>query len=132
MNYRNAMLRKIENNGGHGLAYGIPCSELHRKRISEDHIKNADKYRKHMIGRKWTQEQINRRMKTRLEKYNGKYHGVPNPLARPIRCIETGLEYESLGDASRNLGLYPDKIKRIIAKQKDLNGLHYEFIKKEK
>ena len=130
LNYRNAMLQKIANNDGHGLTYGKPCSELHRQRISENHKNNADKYRKHMIGKKWTQEQIEQRMETKRKKYNGKYQGVPSPLAKPIRCIETDEKYESIGDMSRSIGLNTYQIKKIITNQLDFNGLHYEFIDK--
>lgn len=48
----------------------------------------------------------------------------------PIRCIETGNEYTSLSEAARANETKPSRIWTSIEKGREINGLHFERIKK--
>ena len=49
---------------------------------------------------------------------------------KPVRCIETGEEFESLSDAERKTGILGETISRCCrGKQKTASGYHWEFIK---
>ena len=51
---------------------------------------------------------------------------------KPVRCIETGEEFESLSDAQRKTGILGETISRCCrGKQKTASGYHWEFIEEE-
>lgn len=48
---------------------------------------------------------------------------------KPVECIETGIQYESLADAERKTGILGETISRCCSgKQKTASGYHWRFI----
>jgi len=55
--------------------------------------------------------------------------GKDNPVAKAVRCIETGEVYECMSDADRKLNVSDGSVAKCIAgKQKSVKGYHFEKI----
>ena len=50
-------------------------------------------------------------------------------LNKAVRCVETGMEWKSVGDACRAVGVSRGYFSHYLNDGKPLHGLHYEFIK---
>lgn len=51
------------------------------------------------------------------------------PHKRPVRCIETGIVYESLSQAARQNGVRDTSIRRAcLGERKTSNNYHWEFV----
>lgn len=52
--------------------------------------------------------------------------------AIPIRCVETGDEFESMEEAAKRMGTYQSNISHVIqGRRKTANGFHFELIEDE-
>ena len=110
--------------------WGKQLSDKHRRHLSEAHMGN--KSYGGMQGKKHTEE-TKRRMS---ESHKG--HKLSDETIRKmkensgkiIRCVETGIVYDSIGDACRKTGY---KSKTGISRcckglQETYNGLHWEYV----
>ena len=51
---------------------------------------------------------------------------------RPVRCIETGIVYPSIKQASRELNINASGISNVLSGRiKSTKGLHWEYVDKE-
>ena len=50
-------------------------------------------------------------------------------LFKAVRCIETGQEWQSVGDACRAVGVSRSYFSHYLNQRKPLRGLNYEFVK---
>lgn len=48
--------------------------------------------------------------------------------AKPIKCVETGTVYKSIGEAARALGMTPDKFRKAFRKQSTVYDYHFVLI----
>lgn len=108
--------------------------------VSEE---TREKLRQKNTGWKPTPEMIEKsarghRGKPRGEAYWAKMHeiwkGRPRPEGggappKPVRCIETGIEYPSIAEAARNTNSSITKICAVChGHRKSTNKLHFEFV----
>ena len=111
---------------------GIPHSQETRKKISEavKGFKHSDVTRKRMSESKRGDK----------NSFYGKHHTkecirkmvLNQPRRRLVRCVDTGIIYESMADASRKTGVTQGNISNVCnGKQKTARGLKWEFFENE-
>ena len=74
------------------------------------HLKHSDDWRK------WAKE---------------RFSGTGNPMygrGKKTRCVETQEEYQTASEASRKIGVKPDKLLYAIKKGTLVGGFHWEFV----
>ena len=102
----------------------ISCALSHRT-LSEEHKKNLSKSRLGKKGRTFTTEQKEKIKQTMLN----------NPsVSKKVKCIETGIIYQSAAEAVRQLGLKSNHINDCInnpTRYKTCGGYHWERITEE-
>ncbi len=63
------------------------------------------------------------------EKSRRKLIGGNSPKAIPVRCVETGIVYQSNADAARAIGVQVIKISEVARGiRKSVRGLHFEYL----
>ena len=122
-----AMMLRIEANGGHGMNYGKHFSEEARRNNAIAQKKIADVHRQSRLGSKMTPESIAKRTATRISNNGGVY--TINTTSKKIQCIETGEIIPSISELSRRIGISQYLVTRLIEKSQEHNGKHYIFLK---
>lgn len=61
-----------------------------------------------------------------------KYRDHQTSRRKPVRCIETGQEFESMKEASRQTGINPSYLTQVcVGRAHTAGGYHWEFVNKE-
>lgn len=100
----------------------IPSEET-RKKMSESHKGKHDGELNHMFGR--TGE---------LNPFYGQHHSEETlkKLSKRVRCIETGIIYPSIKEASRQTGISDGSICSVCkGKRESVRGYHWEYVTEE-
>lgn len=116
---------KISNGlKGNKNGLGKPCSEEKKQKISA-----AQK------GRPFTEEHKKKISQAKKGKSTGpcseakRQNIIKNKKdKKPIVCVETGIEYESIQECARQLGLYATNICKVLkGKIHSTGGLHFKY-----
>lgn len=87
------------------------------KKLSEEMIKK-------LVAASKTKEAIEK-----MKKNKTWYSGAKNPHAKRVMCIETGVVYGTLNDASKGTNCSCGKISRVCnGWQETVNNLHFKFV----
>lgn len=118
------------------LRKGIKLSEETKQKISYSKkgkkISNTENYKKfgkdnHFYGKHHSDE-----AKTKMS-LNSKMRGRKSPNRKPVKCIETGKEYQCILDAAKEYNTTITCISRVCSgERKTFKNLHWEFIIKNK
>ena len=113
---------------------GHPLSEEHKRKLSEYHKgkkvppKSEDTRKKLSIaltGRKFSEEHC----RHISESKKGTQVGKNNPRARKVRCVETGVVFDTIKDAGEFIGGSPKNIISVCrGKLKTSGGYHWEYV----
>ena len=109
--------------------YGKAFSEEHRQNLSESHKGQVSSYG--MLGKKHSEET---KRKMSESKANHKVSDetrmkIGESNSKKVRCIETGLVYSGLPEASRDTGCPKSGISMCCnGKQKSSKGYHWEYV----
>lgn len=119
---------------------GKKMSEATKKKMAESNCKYwlgkkmpkeaVEKMRKKLKGRKPWNKNTKGIMKANKTSFKiGEVHSV----TKKIKCLESGIIYNSINDASRELNLNSTCIINVCkGKQKQTKGLHFEYVLEEK
>ena len=112
-------------------------------RIGQKHAKSSiEKNRKSHIGKRASKETKQKMSISRKGKNNsmwGKHHTVDAKeknrkaqISKKVICIETGIVYNSLHDATRKTGIHHATICSVCkGKRKIAGGYHWEYVNQE-
>lgn len=127
--------RHLHNNGERNPMYGKPCSEEHKRKMSEARkgkylseetkmkMSEANKGSKNpMFGKKHSDEA----RKKISESHKGKFINRKD-LSKQVLCVETGEVFESIRDAERKTGI--NHISQACnGKRKSAGGYHWTLV----
>lgn len=100
--------------GGGEINDGLHLSEEHREKL-----------RAANVGQKRSPETRQRVSEAR----RGLCMGADHPLARRVRCVETGAEYCAAAEAARQTGVQRDNILACCrGRRKTAGGYHWEYV----
>lgn len=98
----------------------------------------SERQKESLRGKKLSSESIEKRTLSRRERYGGKYssvfhgeqrYGAKNLMSKRVVCIETGVEYPSAADASRETGIdYGHLCANARGKRRSADGTHWKYI----
>lgn len=103
---------------------------IHRM-VAEGFISNDKNLKEvnHLNGNKEDNRSCNLEWCNRTENLIHSYYTLKNRV-KPVRCIETGIVYQSIKEAERATGIYHSSISMCCdGRQKKTHGTHWEFVK---
>lgn len=101
------------------------AQKLRGRKVSKTCREKLSKIKK---GVKQSEEQIQRV----TDSINKLYSSGDSPYTKRVRCIETGVEYYSLGDAGRRTGISYKRISEVARGiRKTAGGYHWEYANPE-
>lgn len=109
--------------------YGKSFSEEHRKHLSESHKGQVSAMG--MLGKKHTEETKRKMSETRVghETSDETRLKIGKALSKSVRCIETGVIYYGIAEASRQTGFNKSGIWMCCnGRQETCHGYHWEFV----
>ena len=94
-------------------------SEATKKKLSEAHVGEKNPF----YGRHLSEEHKEKIRETRRSL------DIQPVNKRPVRCVETGVIYESTAQATRELGIHNFAIRRVCyGERKTAGGFHWEYV----
>lgn len=95
------------------------------KKLSEEAIRRMAESKR---GKKASPET----RKKLSEMRKGKLVGDKNPMAKKVKCLETGEIFNTLTEAAQSIGVWPESLsRRIKSETHSCKGFHWEFIYSE-
>ncbi len=130
--------------GGQGCVLGIKRSEETRRKMSESRKGNKNHfYGKHHTkesrrklseshkGQKcvWKGKKLSEEHKRKIKENHAHLLGAQNVNSKKVMCIETGIIYDAINEASRETGICNESIGKVVRGQMQrAGGLHWKFV----
>lgn len=121
---RDAMMKRIEKNGGYGLNKDKHFSEQARINNRNAQKRIADKHRQDRLGKKLSPESIAQRTASRRKNNNGVY--TQNVTSKKVLCVETGQVFNSVKEFSNVTGISLYIFRNHMGES--INGFHYHYL----
>ena len=129
---KNGYLR-VEIQGKHYLVHRLVAMAFipNPNNLPQVNHKNEIKVDNRVENLEWCDSQYNNTYGTRIQKQIDKQLNRKD-LSKPIMCVETGIIYPSIAEASRQTNLDKGNIGSTCrGKAKSCGGFHWKFIDKE-